>query len=378
MLKPEELNELQNKHSDGMISIIAPMNRIYPASDKNPIIFKNMLKEAEKKLTESYDPEKVSAIMEKLNAIESTLDFNHLLEGLAVYVSDDTSKIVHLPFTPAEKISVGSSFHTRDLHKACCMAPEYFFLLLSIDNVKLFRGEGAYLYEIKNHNFPMVYGGPERTEPLSKITRQDIDSEELGTMQQFLAKVDDNLFEMVHDDRTPLFVAGEAEYITFLKDRNKAGKYIKGYMHQNLANFNTDAIVEKVYPMVEEYVQMETSRLLHLLQESVGYNKAALGIYEVWRATKLGQVMTLIVEENYAQPAHVPTSNELDLKLLDTMPTGYRVNHFDDIVDEIIENVTMMGGTVQFVSDGQLQEQGRIGAILRYERIEADNENVIH
>lgn len=80
----------------------------------------------------------------------------------------------------------------------------------------------------------------------------------------------------------------------------------------------------------------------------------------MWNLANQGRIETLLVEENYHQPARFEGNqpvivNEMNDSLL-----------IEDLVDEIIELVFTQKGKVYFYEDGVLKDYQRIGAILRY------------
>lgn len=372
MFKPEDLFRLQQHQGEALITITTPMERVFPASDKNRIVMKNLLKQTEQKLEQAYDPIRSKNLMDKVRSLESNIDYRNTGDGMAIFVSEDEAKIIDLPFSPMELVSVGNSFQTRELLNAYHRNPQYLLLVLSLEDVRLMRGIGKNMYEIKNDSFPATYSAPARTEPLSDLTRQDIDSEELGELRIFLGKVDDHLFNIVKESKTPLFVVGEPEYISYLRKRDRSGKSIKGEIGINLAHFTEAGLVDRVYPLVETYTEAQRDRQIHLLQEAIGYQRAAIGIREVWRAAKLGQIMTLLVEENYSISGIEKSNNELELEIIDAQEER-KANYHSDLVDDAIEIAMQMNGEAIFVENGKLANHGRIAAILRYERIERDN-----
>jgi hypothetical protein len=340
------------------------MEMSFASPEKNSNVMKNLIRETEKRLGENYDPDRVKDLMEKIGGLEQEIDYKSTGQGIAMFVSDSDAKLVYLPFAPKETVSVGSSFQTRDLVFALNRNAKYYMLALSQDPTRLFSGLGSQLTEIKTDFFPSAYAGPSRTEALSQIHRQDTENEELEDIRIYLRRVDENVEQIVSKEKLPLFIAGEAEYISFLKSQNKSARYLKGEIHENMAHLSFAQVGERIYPHVHEYLQAEKEKQLHNLQEMVGYGRYAGGIQDVWKAAKLGQVMTLLVEQNYTCPAHVKVDDPLTLEL---NTPQYRVtNWHDDIVDDVMELVASMDGEVLFVEDGELEKHGNIAAILRY------------
>ncbi|MGZ5242991.1 MAG: baeRF3 domain-containing protein [Bacteroidia bacterium] len=368
MIKREEIQKLQQQQGEALVSILAPMEVVFPASDKNPIIIKNLIRETESRLKASYDPIRVQALMEKIGTLEKEIDYANTTNGIGLFVSEETASVIHLPFAPTETVSIGNSFHTRDLLYALHSNTRYYLLSLSAEHIRLFRGFGPILREVKTDYFPAAYLGPSRTEALSKLRKQDTEYEELEDIRIFLRKVEENLFEIIQHEKTPLFLMGESEYISFIKSQERTGRFVKGEIRENHAHTNWNELYSHIQETVEGYEKADRDLQLANLQEMIGYSRYAGGVQDVWRAAKLGQVMTLLVEKSYSRPARERTDDELTLMLGATAGTRTdgMANWHDDVVDEIIEMVLRMDGEVRFVEDGQLETHGHIAAVLRY------------
>ncbi len=368
MIKKEEIQKLQKQQGEALVSILAPMEVVFPASDKNPIIIKNLIRETENRLKQSFDPARVQALMDKIGTLEKEIDYANTMDGIGLFVSENTASVVHLPFAPAETVSIGNSFHTRDLLYALHSNTRYLLLSLSAEHIRLFRGFGPVLREVKTDYFPAKYLGPSRTEPQTKILRSDADYEELEDIKIFLRKVEENLYEIVQGEKTPVFLMGESDHIAFIKSHDRTARFIKGELQENHAHTNFNELYSHIQQIVENYEKSQREMQLANLQEMVGYGRYAGGVQDVWKATKLGQVMQLFVERNYTCPARVRASDELTLILgteAGTTADGM-ANWHDDIVDEIIEQVLAMDGEIIFVDNGQLENHGNLAAVLRY------------
>ena len=108
----------------------------------------------------------------------------------------------------------------------------------------------------------------------------------------------------------------------------------------------------------------ETRRqeLLQELDTAVGAQRSASTLGEAWMQAQLGRVATLLVEEDYHQPAR-PSESGMLLSLVDAAG-GPDV--LEDAVDDLVELVLQKGGQVFFFGDGALALHGRVAAILRY------------
>jgi hypothetical protein len=81
----------------------------------------------------------------------------------------------------------------------------------------------------------------------------------------------------------------------------------------------------------------------------------------VWNAARQGDLELVCVEEGLQVAARVAAGGRL------LLPTD-DVEHpeiLDDSIDEIIEYVTLSGGTAVLMEDGQLDRYDRIAGLLR-------------
>jgi len=98
------------------------------------------------------------------------------------------------------------------------------------------------------------------------------------------------------------------------------------------------------------------------LDAAIGAQRAASTIGEAWLQSQMGRVATLLVEENYHQPARLSENG----MLLDPVEDASAPDVLDDAVDDLVETVLQKGGQAFFFDDGVLEIHGRVAAILRY------------
>lgn len=361
MIDRNELSQLQ-QHRDGlMLSIIAPLEKVYPDSGKNNIMVKNLIREAETKLNSYFDAATVSTFIKKAESLGSELDLLHPdYSGIAFYISENTAKAYPLPNSPKQTVSLDHSFHTRDLVHAFYKMPRYLLVSMSKLHTILFRGLGPNIKEVLNADFPISHGEPSRTEPVGRTLRTDVEYEELEDTKIYVRKVADALKPILSSESTPLFVMGEKEYTSFLIEHTEAGKSVAGEIQENNNYLNAKELIDKVYPGIENYYRRDKLEKILSLEEMKGYNRYVGGIQNVWQAAVQGQVMTLLVENSYSVPARIGKNMEL---VIENDPDDSQLS---DGVDELIEKVAAMNGEIMFVEDGQLHKHGQVAAILRY------------
>jgi hypothetical protein len=363
MFNKEEVQLLQGMKGTAMISIISPIDHSFKSDEINGNALQKLIDSTKTKLNGNYDPDRSKKLLSRLSILEKEIDFTKSMKGIALFVSEGYSKIFSLPFVPAAKMTIGSSFETRDLLLGLNKSPEYLLLDLNMGTVHFYRGKDEELLEVKDKFFPVSHRPIERSEPVNAF--EHVDHEVLEDMKIFLRNIGEQLYHIVQADKTPLFAAGEDKYLSFFKEHTQAGKYMKAGLPYSLHDLTPDQIVKKVQPDIEKYAEKIKLLLIAEFEEARGKNLVAKGLQKVWKAVKLGQVKTLLVEENYKQSGRTMTGDEFELSLEDD-PMGRLANWHDDLVDDIIELVSQKDGEVVFYKDNQLTDLEKLGAILRY------------
>ena len=113
------LEKLKDVKSDCCVTIQLQTHRTPPGNQKDNIELKNLVREAEKRLTTEFDKEKASVIIDKINKLASDIDYYFNLESLILFVSEDDAEYIRMPIhIQQNKVMIGKTFATRDLVRA--------------------------------------------------------------------------------------------------------------------------------------------------------------------------------------------------------------------------------------------------------------------
>lgn len=88
-----------------------------------------------------------------------------------------------------------------------------------------------------------------------------------------------------------------------------------------------------------------------------------MGPVDVWRQARLGNVRTLIIEENLKVPAFIDEKNPDEVIIYEKSNTP---GAYKDLTEDIINKVIHSKGNVIFVKDGSLSKFEKVAAILWY------------
>jgi stalled ribosome rescue protein Dom34 len=233
---------------------------------------------------------------------------------------------------------------------------EYFLLNLNEKETNLFLGFNEVLEPIESTDFPFAL-----TDVIEITYDQGdwhYDSAIMEKMKQYVREAY-RRFKNNSENNSPLIISGVNKIVSLFEDTNDC-KNLIGKIEGSYDSSKLTELGKKSNEIVSKYISDLREKIFNQFQESFGYKKAAFGLMDIWNLANEGRIDTLLVEENFHQPAKFEGNqpvfvNETKDSLL-----------IEDLVDETIEKVFTQKGNVYFYEDGRLSKYGRIGAILRY------------
>lgn len=355
MIKNEIL-ELQKERVYPSITILMPTSRITVDASKEKILLKNLLNELKEKLKHKVNKKEADVLWKKVNEVTSQIDFLNLKEGLGIFVNERKSFLIQFPFSVPAMTVIDDTFETKFLIKQYNRSIEYYLLNLNEKNNSLYRGFNEILDPIINEDFPF-----QMTDVVETVYEQGTwhyDSAIMERYRQYIRETSKRLKKNI-EDNIPIIIAGVNKLIS-LFDELGDFKSIIGKIEGSYDTKNLSELGEKADKIIKEYITKVREKILNNFKDNLGVKKAAFGLLDLWNLANQGRIETLLVEENYHQPAKFEGNqpvivNEINDSLL-----------IEDLVDEIIELVFTQKGKVYFYEDGVLKDYQRIGAILRY------------
>lgn len=361
-----EIAALQAVRGFPAVTILLPTIQRWPDNRQNPIRVTNLVHEAAERLRSSSSARIWTPLIERLESLAASIDYEHLDAGLALFVNQDIARIVLLPFPVPERVVVDETFATRELVAAEQRSPRYRVLVLSEQPTRLYTGLRDTLAEVHDHGFPMTYEGPgpevdsSRPLPGGRGTHTDAYRDEYR--RQFFRAVDAALGEVLAEDPLPLIVTGVDRYLAFFREVSTHTRQIVATVTGSYDQTLPHELAALVWPAMQTYVTQQQETALAALAAAVDGQRYASGIEEVWRLAHEGRGATLLVEDGFTYTAREDATGLAIRPARNPLLPGV----IDDAVDETIETVIAKGGDVIFVPDGALAVHQRVALILRY------------
>jgi hypothetical protein len=309
--------------------------------------------------------------MEAIDEIYDTIDFSHNSDGLGIYISSDIKLAVQFPFPVEEKVMVGDSFEIRDLLYKDNFSVPYLVILLSKNQIRLFKGLLDELEEIIDESFPLSYeeeyeyNPPSRGTPFTGHTTVRNFEKEKSSLQeirfqQFCHKADKLLNQYV--TTLPIILLGVEKDIAWFQKVSAHSTNLVLTIDGNYDYLNQKQLTDIIWPVMFEHLQHQRALLIKELDEKLGGHLVVSGIQNVWQATKEGKAFKLLVEKDFRKSGFITD----DGYQFHERPTSKPYKIVSDAVDDIMEMVLKMGGQVFFTDNQLLKDYQQIALITRY------------
>lgn len=344
------------------VSILAPTHRHAPENRQDPIRVRNLLAEAVKVLEADLGKREAALVLEQLDLGIAEIDFEHTLDGVAVYATADEHHTFLLPYTVPERLVIDSSFATRDLVLALNRSYRYLVLVLSEQPTRLFRATLDTLEEVSSHGFPMEMELPAGATEEPRDFGQRASAHRDERHRQFFRQVDAALGDVIAGERLPVIVAGVERYQAFYAEITAHAPLLAGRVEGSHDRTPAHELAKLVLPVAKAHFAAQRAEVLEQLDRSIGQRRYASGIDEIRTLALAGRGQHLLVEQGYRQSARIVDEHVVPLD----EPDAVGEDVVADVVDEVIETVLAQGGEVTFFDDGVLEAHGRIALITRY------------
>lgn len=353
------LKDLKNIISDSCITIILNTHRTRPDNEKDPIVLKNLIKEAEDRLYADEKKRDAKVLVERLKNLASEIDHNYNQESLILFVNEDIAQFLRLPIAVENRVVIDQTFATRDLVRALHLETNYFVLVLNQQKVRLIEAFNDKVVAEITDNFPMI------NSQFDSLHKADLSnaSRQSNLIAEFFNQVDKEVNRVRNDNPLPVLICTEeSNYHEYMKIADQKQSIFDTFLNRVRLDEKANIIVSEAWKTVREGVEEKNNARKAELKLAVSQNKFLSDTNEIWNAIKNGRIQTLFIEQGLFQPAII--EDNVISYVSDELRDKKGV--IDDIYDELIEANMNYGGNVVFLPKGELSDFNGFGAITRY------------
>ncbi|MGK2863024.1 MAG: hypothetical protein ACSLE0_13905 [Chitinophagaceae bacterium] len=382
LLNKQTIQELASGASTTCLSLYMPTHRSHPENLKDPIKFKNLLKQLDESLSQQYSNSEVKEFLKPFETLINDAEFwNNTSDGLAVLSADAVFKTIGLQVPVEELTVVANSFHTKPLRKYLQSLDRYHVLGISLHDIKLFEGNRHSLVEVKlppdisktieealgseltdKHSTVASYGGVGGQSNNmhhghgGKKEEVDIDAE------RFFRVISADISEHYSKPSgIPLILAALPEHHNLFHKVNNNPLLLPNSIHINYKAVEIDKLTAMAWEVMQPEYAHKLSGLTDKYEQAKANNTGSDDIKKVAEAAAAGRVGTLLIEADCIVAGKITDSNTGAIQMEDLSNP-----ETDDLLDDIGELVTKLGGQVMVVPPEYMPTHTGLAAIFRY------------
>jgi hypothetical protein len=309
---------------------------------------RDVLTRAVRELMNAYPGDIALPVINHLEDLATGLNYATHKRSIALFASAKTEKVLYLDEALEEQVVVDSGFRIRNLTIPRPNHVQYYVLLLSGRLSKMYLGDNHQLQLIKSNinrdMQPCAREEHEKGEPCIKpcVRKQ-------GLLDKFLYHMDEALSVILDSHPLPVFVLAAGQVAeTFARITRNDG-HIGVYIHEHCLETTEEQLLDLLQPYLNDWSRIRQQMALKHITIAEHSGKLDFGIEAVTQSIRAGSGRLLIVERGFNQTSDTPSADFF----------------IRDRVDALIEKLLERGGQVEWVDEGQLQNQAHI-ALVRY------------
>ncbi len=375
----DQLKELFQVTAGPAVSIYMPTHRKGPNVAAQPLRLRAALQQV-KGLLADDGVQKPDSLLASFEALVGDEEFwRHQADGLAMFASDDFTKLYRLPAAVPDIVVVGPTFHTRPLVEFL-QAPERFWVLaLSQNEVRLWEGTASELtpvnlesvptnlrsalgFQIEKDRLSMHSSGGHGNKPMFHghgAGKDDTKSE----LEQFFRKVDAGVQTLLADEFGPIILAAVDYYHPIYRSISKLENLAPDGIVGSVNDWDPSRLHDAAWPIARAGVDRKIDRALELWEGSYGRGKVESDLAAVARLSVAGRVRLLLTEKGRTIWGRFdPATGSVEVIQEGGADPG---GHAVDLVDEIAEMSLQHGGRALALSKERMPTETGLAAVLR-------------
>ena len=388
-----ELKRLAELENDLCISIYMPTHRFRSDWSQNTTRFKNLLRDVRDQLrNQDYRETAIDQILEDARQqLDRPGFWRGLSEGLAVFITADTSEFYRLPLSFDEVAIVEDRFHLKPLFPLIATNKRYYLLALSQNDVRLYQGTQQAISEVEAAEIPtdivtaiQQYEEPpeqglqshtqgQSSSPDGRGTDQlrhghgsseDQSREPKNQLKRFFRRIDESVADYIGDEEVPLVLAGVSEYLPLYNSVNSYPFLVDSdIVAGNPEALSIQELHEKGWKVVESVLHERQEEELDRFEDLVYQNGklASDDFHEIIPACAYSRVDTLFVPMGqYRWGRFDPETNTVEVHESQQPGDG-------DLLNYAALQSFLSGANVHVLRPENMPGGRSVAAIFRYE-----------
>lgn len=377
----DHLRKLMYERSGPCISIFMPTHRGGAETQQDQIRFKNLLREAEKRLTTSClrSTELEGFLQGPRALLQNSLFWGHQSDGLAIFLSPHTFGYYRVPVDFKELVVVADRFHIKPLLPLISGDGRFYVLALSQSQCRLFHGSR---YSVVDVDLEGVPGSLSDVLPNKDLQKQfhfhtgtpgtqgeraaifhghgtgTTDNKE--KMLQYFRTLDRRLHEVLRDEQAPLVMAGVEFLLPIYRQANTYPYLVEEGASGNPEGLSAEELHGQAWNVVEPYFRKARDEAMAQYRQVAATKRSSCDVKAIVRSAYYGRVELLFAAIG------LQTWGTFDLAT-NTVHLRDEAGPGDsDLLDFAAIHTLLNGGTVYGVEADEVPDHAPLAAVFRY------------
>lgn len=380
----DDLKNLASQNPNLAISIYLPLHKTGPETRKDPILFKKLLKEAEKIATsKGYSKEEINTTLNSFkNLIEDQDYWNKAgANSGAFFASENYNLIILSSEHFIQEVVVNKRFNIKQLLQMLTSNKQFFILAVSKQKNRFFICDKYNCEEVEIPNLPKniedalglemvnttlqshTSGSPGvRGKSESTFHGQgSYKDEEQDKTKRYLNIVSKAIYnDYLHSKNEPLILASVKEYLPLFTDvseyKNIVGEVVPG----NQDNTNTKDLHEKALKIIDPILSEEANIEFKKYKSTRGKENTTNDLLEIVKLSYQGRVEKLFIHDDFEVWGDFDSNS--GAAILQTE----RSSISEDLAELATFFTIINGGKAYMLNPEKYELKNKISAVLRF------------
>jgi hypothetical protein len=315
LITKKEFNRLLAYHDDPAVSIYVPTSR---ESDfqKDQLYLKNTLKEAGKKLEKKgMSSKEAHKFLVNAHLLMDDQEYwNHLSDGLAIFIGKDFFHKFELPLSFTEQVIVSDQFYLRPIMPMMSGEGRFFLLALSQNEVKFFEGTKysitpVIIDDLVPQDMESILIDAGAKESLQHHSGGGISAifhgqgrttdDDMKNVRKYFRQIDKGLMTMLHDESAPMIIAAVDHLVPVFKDISEYDNIV----HENISGNPEDAspvdLHERAMNILKTFQEGKKDEIKNNFNELLSSDQASFSIIDIVKSAHEGKIEHLLLNKDY-------------------------------------------------------------------------------
>jgi len=364
ILSGNELKSLMRQQLGICVSIYMPTIRKGTAIQQNQIRYKNLLRDAQDRLTASGElrPSEIREMLAPAQELLGNTPFwNNQSDGLALFLTPESFRYYRLPQSFEELVVIADRFHIKPLIPILVSDTEFSVLAISQKDVRFMRCSSQRVKEIEIPEIPENIDKALNLDDFEKRLQRHTGTADMkANILQYFKMVDKGLRDLLREKRFPLIFAGVDYLFPLYQEANTYTYLTDTWISGNPDGLTAEKLRDLARPIIEELFETKRDDALALYNQNAGTGLTSNNLAEIVREAHHGRVGTLFIPVG---TQHWGTFDPATDTV--TLAKGAEAGN-EDLLDLAAIQTILNSGTVYPMNQDEMPGSAPVAALFRY------------